>query len=761
MSETRPAICQWCKGRCHVLAHVDGHRLLRLTLDRIAEDRCAGAQRQVCLRRTAAVEWFYHSGRLRFPLKRAGEKGEARWEIITWEQALDEIAERLMAIHARFGPEAVGLLSGDSWTQFEYGARFMNLWGSPNCVGPSPVCMGPRANVARAVVGWYPAFSVTAATRCIVLLGCNMYVGRPIIDRTAQAAIQNGAKLIVIDPRKTEASSKATLWLQLRPGTDSFLLMAMIRVIVEEELYDRDFVERWCYGFDALKERLERFSLPEAEKVTWVPAALIREAARLYASTRPGAFVEGMGVEQQANAVSVIHARWILAALAGNIDEKGGEELPGPHPLYVSDREMELTDLLPDAQKAKQIGTDRFKFHGWPLQSELEALTMRTWGSRAEPPTWYLGQGHTPSLYRAILTDRPYPVRALFSVGSNPMVSHPDTRKVYKALKKLDLYVVMDISRTPSAALADYVLPAASWLEKPQAYSYLGLARTLTASPAVLPASVHGEYDRRDEYQFWKGLGTRLGQKDHWPWESSEEMLDYRFEALGIGFEEFARTRTRQVLHAPVYRQYEKIGFATPTKKVEFYSTLLEKFGYDPLPDYREEPLTPVSRPELSKEYPLVLINGARRIEYMHSDWRHVSLIRKRYPYPVVEVHPKTCLDLGIEEGQWVWIETRHGRLMQKCRVFDGIDPRVVHADFDWWYPEMPEGEPSLSGVFISNINVAMEDQDDVCGSEMGTWSLRFNLCRITAVREDELPEEFRTEIHELKVRAYPVREAE
>ena len=598
--------------------------------------------------------------------------------------------------------------------------------------------------MARAVVGWYPAFSVTPDTRCIVLLGCNTYVGRPIVDRAAQAAIQNGAKLIVIDPRKTESSCKADLWLQLRPGTDAFLLMAMIRVLIEEGLFDREFVERWCHGFDALKKRVERFSLQEAEKVTWVPAGLIRDAARLYASTRPGAVVEGMGVEQQANAVSVIHARWILAALAGNIDERGGEELPGPHPLYVSDREMELTDLLPCAQKAKQIGTDRFKFHGWPLQSELESLTSRTWGSRAEPPTWYLGQGHAPSLYRAILTDDPYPVRALFSVGSNPMVSHPDTRKVHEALKKLELYVVMDISRTPSAALADYVLPAASWLEKPQAYSYLGLARILTASAAVLPAVVPGEYDRRDEYQFWRGLGTRLGQTDHWPWDDSEEMLDYRFEGLDVGFGEFARSRTRQVLNPPRYRQYEKLGFATPTNKVEFYSTLLEKLGYDPLPDYQEEPITPTGRPELSEQFPLILINGARRIEYMHTDWRHVSLIRKHYPYPLVEVHPKTCRRLSISEGQWVWIETRSGRLMQKCKVFEGIDPRVVHADFDWWYPEMPECEPSLSGVWVSNVNLAMEDGDDVCGAQMGTWSLRYNLCRIYAVGPEELPAAFR-----------------
>ena len=292
--EKRPSICQWCKGRCHVLAHVRDQHLLRLTLDRSIGERGSGAQRIECYRRAGAVEWFYHPNRLRFPLKKSGPRGTGRWEAVPWDQALDEIAERLSVISKQYQPEAVGLLSGDNWAQFEYGTRFMNLWGSPNYVGPSPICMGPRANLARAVVGWYPAFSITPSTRCIVLLGCNSFVSRPGIYKVSKTAIQNGAKLIAIDPRRTETSAQADLWLRLRPGTDTFLLLAMIRVIIKDNLYDHDFVERWCYGFDEIKARVESFSLEEAERVTWVPAQLIRDAALLYATTKPAAFVEGM-----------------------------------------------------------------------------------------------------------------------------------------------------------------------------------------------------------------------------------------------------------------------------------------------------------------------------------------------------------------------------------------------------------------------------------------------------------------------------------
>jgi anaerobic selenocysteine-containing dehydrogenase len=324
------------------------------------------------------------------------------------------------------------------------------------------------------------------------------------------------------------------------------------------------------------------------------------------------------------------------------------------------------------------------------------------------------------------------------------MVSHPGTGRVREALRHLDLYVVLDLFKTPSAALADYVLPAASWLEKPQAYSYLGFGRILTASPAILASHVPGEYDRRDEYLFWRGLGIRLGQSEHWPWTTSEDMLDHRFAPLGLGFGEFARSRAKAVLNPPEYRKFERIGFATPTSKVELYSTVLEGLGYDPLPDFREEPNAPAAKPQLAQEFPLLLINGARRVEYMHTNWRNVAAVRHQYPYPVVEVHPQTCSELGIIADQWVWIETRNGRVLQKCKPFDGIDPRVVHADFDWWYPEMEESDPSLFGVSVSNINVLLEGGDDVCGKEMGTWSLRFHSCRIHAAEPNDIPAELK-----------------
>ena len=743
--EKEPAICQWCKARCNVLVHIEDQHLHRITLNSTLGERTTGAQRTSCYRRTFAAEWFYHPQRLKFPLKRRGKRGEGKWDLISWDRAFDEIAEHLAKIKRSLGSESIAIKKGDAWTQDEYSTRFMSILGSPNYVGPSPICEGPRANVSRMVLGWYPAFSISPYTRCIVLLGCNTFVGRPQTHKVMLEAIRKGGKLIVIDPRRTESAKMADIWLQLRPGTDTYLLMAMIRIIIEEGIFNKKFVEKWCHGFEKLSKWVKKFTLKKAEEVTWVPTTDIREAAIMYANHRPGAFVEGMGVEQQSNAVSNIHARCILAGITGNLDIQGGDELPGPQEMYITDREIELTDALSQEQKDKQIGTDQYKLHGWPLQTELEKLVSRVWCTRADHAIWYLGQGHAPTLYRAVVTEKPYPIKALISGPSNPMVSQSNTRQVYQAIKKLDLYVAIDLFKTPSTALADYVLPAASWLEKSQVFSFLGYGRNLTASAAALPAAILGEYDRRDEYQIWRSLGIRMGQEQYWPWKSSEELLDERLKQTGYTFKQLAREKTGKVIKPPVYNQYKKTGFATPTGRVELYSTLLEKFNYNPLPVYQEEPETPISQPELAREYPFILLNGARREEYIHSTWRQVSSIRKRYPFPVVEIHHQTGKNLGISDGQWVWIETQKGRIMQKCRFFDGIDPRVVHADFDWWYPEMPEEEPSLYGVWISNINMLTEDSADYCGTEMGSWPLRCNLCRIYAVQSHEIPENLRT----------------
>jgi anaerobic selenocysteine-containing dehydrogenase len=333
-----------------------------------------------------------------------------------------------------------------------------------------------------------------------------------------------------------------------------------------------------------------------------------------------------------------------------------------------------------------------------------------------------------------MITGKPYPVRACIGVASNPMVTQANTKLVYKALKSLDLYVVMDYWMTPSAELADYVLATASWVERPFIYSTGGgISNSIRGGEKALPSAIPGEYDHRTDYEVYRELALRLGKGEYFPWKTLEESYTERLKPLGMTFEEFMAQGGCDFPPAK-YKQYEKIGFATPTGKVELYSTIFEKLGYDPLPRYEEAPESPESNPELAKEYPLMLISGGRFLPMYHSEHRQVDSVRKRHPHPLVQINPKTASKLEINDGDWVWIETLRGRIRMKCRYFDGIDPRVVHAEHGWWFPELPGEEPWLHGVWESNVNV-LTDDSDVCNKLSGGWPLKTALCKVYKVK--------------------------
>jgi anaerobic selenocysteine-containing dehydrogenase len=231
-------------------------------------------------------------------------------------------------------------------------------------------------------------------------------------------------------------------------------------------------------------------------------------------------------------------------------------------------------------------------------------------------------------------------------------------------------------------------------------------------------------------------LGIRLGQEEYWPWKTLEEAYDYRLKPLGHNLEDFVTEKGGYFGFPLEYRKYEKKGFATPTGKVELYSTILEKLGYDPLPCFKEPPESPVSSPELAKEYPLILITGARFQPMYHSEKRQIDSLRKQHPQPVVQMNPQKAAELGINDQDWIWIETPRGRVRQKCQYFDGIDPRVVCAQHGWWFPELPGEEPWLHGVWESNINVVTDDDPEHCNTISGGWPLRGLLCKVYKVKK-------------------------
>ncbi|MGD9031917.1 MAG: molybdopterin-dependent oxidoreductase [Desulfobacteraceae bacterium] len=728
-AEVKKAICFWCKPRCHQEVYVKDGRLLGLSKSPI----------KGCPRWSKAKEIFYNPTRTTFPMKRAGERGENRWQQISWDQAFDEIAEKLTHIRDTYGAEAVVGEHGTSRTYEEFRYRFLNLFGSPNNFGQGHICHGNSAVVACMTLGWWPYWMNVEKldkARCVMMIGRNPGPSHQTVRDGLKKAQKRGAHLIVADPRPAEITKDADMWLRIRPGTDAALLLGMMNVIVEEGLYDKPFIEKWTHGFEDFAERLKEYPPAKVSKITKVSAEDVIKAARLYATETPSCIMEGMGMAHQPNCLQSLLCRYLMPALLGLIDVEGGEELMGPAP-FITEHEIEMPDALAKEQAVKMIGK-QFKLFSSEGYELIQQNVERVWGKRCD----FQGAmklSSAPLVFRAMAYGDPYPVKALIGLACNPMVTMPNTRLVYKGLKNLDLYVVLDKVWTPSTQLADYVLPAAEWLERDFLWNYHNTTPLLEAGEQALPKTMPGEYDRRDDYEIFRGLAIRLGQAEHWPWESLRDYYDHRLKPMGLTFEELLQMG-HWFPEKRAFKKYEKTGFGTPTGKVEFRSTVLEQLGYDPLPKYLEPQESPVSAPETAKKYPYTLITGGRFLPYFHSEFRNVKSFRKSYPHPKVEIHPDTAKTHGVKEGDWVWIETERGRIIQKCKYLDGLDPDVLHAQHGWWYPELPGEEPWLHGVWVSNVNVLTEKNPDHLDEALGSWPLRTMLCKIYKAETSDIP---------------------
>jgi thiosulfate reductase/polysulfide reductase chain A len=525
----------------------------------------------------------------------------------------------------------------------------------------------------------------------------------------------------------------ADFHLPLRPGTDTALALGWANVIVSEDLYDHDFVRDWTLGFDALVERLKDYTPAKVAAITGLTEAQIIGSARMYAATKPAWIIGGLAPDQIGrNGTRVEQACAVCQALTGNIDISGGSMMPNRGPCnekghLVRDSELELRDKLPVAQRKKQIGSDRFKLMTWPGY-ELTAPPYEKFYQVPAPAIHRMG-APAPLLWRTILSRQPYPITAMISWESNPLLWAANTKIVYEAMKSpnLELYVVNEYFMTPTALMADYVLPVASWMER----SYLDTVEDFADFAIGGEKAVEPLGERQEDYYLWQGLGRRLGQAEYWPWETFEEHIAARVKPMGLTYEEFVQAGA--IMSPLEEKKYLKHGFPTPSGKFELSSSILEKLGYDPLPFYEEPAESPVSTPDVARDYPLILNTGGRFMPQHHSEFRHYGMgMREQHPEPIVDLNTADAAELGIAEGDWVTIETRRGSIRQKARISDRIPKGMVNAQASWWFPEMPAGEPSLHGLWESNANVLCLDEPDDCDPLTGGWQSRALLCRVS-----------------------------
>jgi len=744
----------------------------------------------------AAIDYVYSPYRLKYPMKRLGQRGEGKWQRISWDEALDTTTKKLQQIKEKYGGESIAYATGTGRvvTTIPFENFFKGVLGTPNRIGIGHICRSKTRTAVMAVtLGVLPGLAGRGICRdferanCIVAWGATVIESRSdymgAAGKRISAALHRGARLIVIDPVFTRAAAKADLWLQIRPGTDIALALSWLNIIINEGLYDKDFVTNWTNApflvrgdtgrllresdvfrsgspnnfmvwdvndgvpgtwntstlsyyptavqptltgkyaveladgktveskpvWQLLMDMVEEWTPDKAASITWLSPEKITESARMYAETKPACIEWGVAMSQCSRSTATNQAILHLKAITGNLD------IPGGNSFWVNPGFRTAGLPLPLGQEEKRI-SGGFAF------------------SRSEvaPPA----AAHQPAVWKASITGKPYPVKALVSHSSNPLLTHenPDNY-ILEALKKLEFIVWLDVTMTPSNEWADIILPVSTPFER-------NWCRECDMGVFAGQAVIEPQWESRSDFDIYRELCKRMGREDAWPWKTEREWCDWSLDELGTTFDELTKTCFKP---APeVWRKYEKgllrqdgkPGFPTESGKVEIYSSRLQELGLSPLPVFSYPPESFETTPKLTEEFPLILITGSRELNFpfFHTQYHYLTRLRKIQPYPIMLINPETARRLDIKNDDWAWIETKKGRARFKARVTERIHPKVVSASHAWWYPELPGPE---HGAFESNVNLLV-DPFGITDPAAGTTELRGLMCKV--YRVDEVP---------------------
>lgn len=688
-------VCRSCHGGCGVIAFVKGGRVVKVEGD----PESPISHGSLCAKGLAITQLAYHPDRILYPMKRTGNE----WRRIGWDEALDTCAEKLGEVKENYGAEAIFIGQGTGRDFESHFSRFGNLLGTPNHITAGHMCYLSRIGATLTTCGRHPAIDYANNPGCIVMWGCNPLWTNPDEYKGVSfwRAYEKGARLIVIDPRRGFLAKRADLWLQLRPGTDAALALGFFRVMIEEKLYNEEFVDKYIHGWEEFVERIVNdYPLERVAEITWVPQEQIRQAARLYADIKPAGIHWGVPTEQNINCTDFTRIAVGLMAATGNLDAPGGNVFHQPPGTRTISQFSANRELAPEQAK-KRLGGEQYK-----LASRMTIVTPKC-------------------VWDAILTGKPYPVKAGYLVGTNPVVSRANAQEVYDALVKLDFLAVSDFFMTPTAELADIFLPAGTWLEQDHVSENWKFHGYILARQKVVEIG-----ECRQDHKIFMELGKRMGQQ--W-WDTHEDALNWILEPTGLNWEQFKGMG--YLRGEPKYYKYLEKGFSTPTGKVELYSTTMEEWGFDPLPKYTEIPESPLSRPDLAEEYPYILNSGFRTPVYFHSAGRNQPWLREIRPAPIVEVHPDTAKKHDIREDDWVWVVSPRGRARLRAKLNDGIAPEVIVTEHGWYYPEIKSPD---HGWKLSNINLLTDNSHESMDPAMGATNLRVLLCNISRCSKQE-----------------------
>lgn len=674
---------------------------------------------RLCPRCIALDEVVYSEERLRHPMIRAKEdRGRDAWRQVSWDEAYDYIETKVRQIWEDYGAETIFTLTGTGRESTlyapVYGPAVLNTCnGGSTYAFSGESCYGPRATITNYLLGaGYPEMDWAQyfpdryddpryeVPKYILIWGKDPLYSNPdgFFGHCVIDLMKRGSRLIVVDPRVTWLATRADYHLALRPGTDAAVGLAMLNVIIGEDLYDHEFVEKWCYGFDELAEYVKGFTPEWAEPITWVDADIIREASRAFANNAPSTALWGVALDQSKNSVQAGQAFLGIIAICGYFDVPGGITLQQPT-SFIGKWRYEMGSTISEEMAEKHIVDPDGKY-------KLFNLGAAMGGVQGDTLLNYL-EGTLDS-FREV----PYKLRMCWMIGTNPLACMADQpKRWYKALLDLDFIVAQDIFMTPSImGLADVVLPLATFAE------HDGIVTPHFGRNQHFVGAINKALDAEDtksDLEILIDMGKRLRPEI---WEGIDSVDDFFNSQMATVYDFNFDDLKNEVAHQLPYeyRKYEtgglrpdgEPGFDTMTGMIELKSVMFPYFEETEFPYYEEPEFSPVSQPkEVVDEYPLVYTTGGRNLSMFHSEHRQIPSMRAINPDPMVSINPETAKKYGIEAGDWVAVETMFGRCVQKAKITQMVGPKLVHLEHAWWFPEQDGEAPNLFGVWDANAN--------------------------------------------------------
>lgn len=662
--EIRKTVCSICNPQTHcgVNAYVKDGVIIKVE----GSKEHPHNEGTLCSKGSANRQYIYHKDRIRTPLIRRGKKGSGEFDPISWDDALGTIAERILKIKKETGPESVVFFTGYTKWMRPFLKRLAHSFGSPNYTTESSTCHYATVVATKLNYGGFGAPDIKNSN-CLMVWSRNPFYSNTAVVRGLLDARDRGMKIIEVGPLLTPLTAHADIHLRMRPGTSGALALGLAHVIIDEDLYDRDFVGKWTLGFEEYRAYVKKFTPRETEKITGVPAHLIRQAARLYADSRPASLMTSASpTVHHTNGVQNHRALTALVGLTGNFDQPGGNYMVPPSWVYVPSgvktRQVEFEQSRPWNKMAPRIGQDRF-----PVWSRLAPESQAM---------------HIPFQIRS---KQPYPVRAMLAFGMRAAM-WPGTDFMTESLKRLDFLVDVDLFMTDTARLADIVLPACSSFERSELKVYPQNYVTWT-QPVIEPL-----WESRSDTDIIFDLAKKIAPRDKLMGQGYEACTDWILEPAKLSVAKLKKHpggyRVPKI-KMPPYRKYEKKGFDTPSGKMEFTSTILAEAGLDPLPTFQEPKLGPESRE--AKKFPLILTTGARLPMFQHSRTFRLDQTRGLRPDPFLDINPVDADKRAIQEGDWITLATKRHSLKVRAHVTEIVPPGVINFYHAW-----PEADANL-----------------------------------------------------------------